>query len=253
MKTVFLSYSHRDMRHAENLLLHLKLLERQGVIEALYDREIEPGDHLDESIQTLMDSASIVLLLISANFLACDYCYEVELQYLRSRQEIGLVRLIPVILSPCDWKSSPLGRFKALPADGKPIVKYDCQDDAFLEISGAIRGICESRNREPTHSSVSSSKQEIDCKRLHTTHIDYLELQLRTEFSVRDYHDFLMKSFEHIEDYFERSLRVLRKKYPSIQTRFIKIDKTSFEARVHTPRPNQDLICGIWMRSEMGW
>ena len=134
MKSVFHSYSCKDMRHAENLLVRLKLLERQRVIETLVDKEINPGDHLDEGIQIFMGSASVVLFLVSANFFASDYCYEVELQHLRSQQEIGLVRLIPVILSPCDWKSSSLGRFKSLPVDGKPILQYDCQDDAFFEI-----------------------------------------------------------------------------------------------------------------------
>src|SRR5512135_1983553 len=72
---VFVSYSHRDDDLREELLRHLSILRRQGVIAGWHDRLIGAGTEWRGQIDAHLDSARIILLLVSANFLASDYCY----------------------------------------------------------------------------------------------------------------------------------------------------------------------------------
>ncbi len=63
-----------------------------------------------------------------------------ELETAIKRHEAGLARMVPLILSSCDWKSSPLGKLKALPRDAKPIAKWWNREDAYSDIA---TGICD--------------------------------------------------------------------------------------------------------------
>jgi tetratricopeptide (TPR) repeat protein len=78
-------------------------------------------------------------LLVTANFLASDYCHDVELRYAMEQHEQGNARVIPVILRPCDWKTTSFARLQALPTDGKPVVSWKDRDDAFLNVVEGIR------------------------------------------------------------------------------------------------------------------
>ena len=119
MVSVFVSYSHRDEDLRKELETHLALLSRQGIIDVWHDRRIGPGDELHRQINSHLVTADIILLLISADFLASDYCHDVEMKRAIERHDNG-ARVIPVILRPCDWNSAPFGSLRAVPKDGSP-------------------------------------------------------------------------------------------------------------------------------------
>ncbi len=77
--TLFFSYSHQDETLRDELDKHLSLLERQGVLSSWHDRQIVPGSEWAGQIDQHLEQAQIILLLISADFLASDYCYGREL------------------------------------------------------------------------------------------------------------------------------------------------------------------------------
>jgi hypothetical protein len=145
---VFFSYSHRDEPLRDELSKHLKLLERQGFVKSWHDRRIAPGDEWRSAIDENLRAADIILLLISADFLASDYCFDVEMQTALERHERGEARVVPIILRPVDWRSSPFGKLKALPKDGKPVVTFASQDSAFEEIAAEIRRLIENEPGE---------------------------------------------------------------------------------------------------------
>jgi TIR domain-containing protein len=78
--SVFYSYAHQDEALRQQLEAHLSLLCRQGLISEWHDREILPGAEWAGEIDAHLQTASIILLLISANLLASDYCYDIEMQ-----------------------------------------------------------------------------------------------------------------------------------------------------------------------------
>lgn len=76
MATVFFSYTHHDESMRDELEIHLAMLKRQGLIEAWHDRRIGAGNEIDHTINVHLESANIILLLVSPHFLASDYCLE---------------------------------------------------------------------------------------------------------------------------------------------------------------------------------
>lgn len=120
--------------------MHLAPLKREGVIESWHDHRISAGDEFDKVIAEEMEKADVMLLLISPDFLASSYCYDVELTRAIQRHDQRLARVIPVILRPCDWRSSPFAKLKVAPKDGKPVTKWLDRDDAFLDVVDHIRG-----------------------------------------------------------------------------------------------------------------
>jgi len=65
------------------------------------------------------------------------------------RHRCGETRVIPIILRPCDWQSAPFGKLKALPTDSKPVTKHQTLDDAFLDITRAIREVIQQLGPAP--------------------------------------------------------------------------------------------------------
>ncbi len=138
---VFFSYAHEDEELRDELAKHLKLLERQKVIAAWHDREIGAGTEWKHSIEQRLNSAQVILLLISADFLASDFCWGVELRRAMERHEAGEARVIPVILRPVDWRSAQFDKLQALPKNALPITTWSNQDEAFLDIARGIRQV----------------------------------------------------------------------------------------------------------------
>ena len=128
---VFFSYAHEDEALRDALATHLRLLERQGIIAGWHDRRILPGGAWAGAIDDHLQRARIILLLVSADFLASDYSYDVEVQQAMARHDAGAARVIPVILRPVDWHSAPFGTLQALPKDGHPVTSWSNRDEAF--------------------------------------------------------------------------------------------------------------------------
>lgn len=110
MASVFFSYSHKDEALRDQLESHLALLKNQGLIDAWYDRRIVAGDEVDDAIFSKLESADIVLLLVSSDFISSPYCYSREMMRAMERHEASEARVIPVILRHCVWQGAPFGK-----------------------------------------------------------------------------------------------------------------------------------------------
>ena len=144
--TLFYSYSHKDEALRDKLNTHLKLLERHGLISSWHDRAIGAGREWEKVISEQLEAAEIILLLISADFLASDYIYDVELKRTMERHENGEARVIPVILRACDWHPAPFGKLQALPKDAQPVTSWPNQDEAYTNIARGIRAVAKELN-----------------------------------------------------------------------------------------------------------
>jgi hypothetical protein len=146
---VFFSYSHRDEVLRDDLAKHLHLLERQGIITRWHDRCITGGTEWAGSIDEHLRTADIILLLVSADFLASDYCYDVEVRRAMERHEAREARIIPIILRAADWHSAPFGKLQALPKDGRAVTSWSNQDEAFFDIARGIRSVAQELAQNP--------------------------------------------------------------------------------------------------------
>jgi HEAT repeat protein len=133
-------YAPEDASLKRELENHLSPLVRRGLISLWSVDEIVPGDKSVGEIEHHVDTAQIILLLISANFFASEDCDKAMMHSLLMRKKEH-VHVIPVILRPVDWKASPIGTLRVLPAKGKPVTKWRDHNDAFWRIAEVIQEI----------------------------------------------------------------------------------------------------------------
>ena len=142
---VFFSYSRKDSSLCDQLEEHLSLLRRQGVIESWHDRKIGSGDEWKGEIDKHLEEAQIILLLISASFVASRYCYDVEMKRAMERHQAGEARVIPIILRKVDWHGALFGKLQALPKNATPVTSWRNRDEAFANVVAGIRAVVEKR------------------------------------------------------------------------------------------------------------
>jgi internalin A len=134
---VFISYSHKDDSLRKELETQLVLLNRLGLIETWNDRRITPGQEWEKQIDQNLSRAHIILLLISPDFMASDYCYDSEMNLALDRNQKGAT-VIPVIVRDVDWKLAPFRNLQVLPQDGLPVTKWPDRDSAWKAVSEGI-------------------------------------------------------------------------------------------------------------------
>ena len=232
MVTLFFSYSHRDEELRNELEIHLSALKRQGLIDTWHDRRIGAGDIIDHVISENLESADIILLLVSPYFIASDYCYDVELTRSLERHHSGEARVIPVILHPCDWRPLPFGTLLAVPKDGKPISKFPNPHDAFLEVSTAIRKCAEELKKIVESPSESSGSKSPIIFRPDVVRSSNLRVKKLFNDIERD--RFQTEAFEYIANFFENSLGELAKRNAHIETEFRRIDANQFTGAIYS-------------------
>ncbi|MDT5060674.1 MAG: hypothetical protein QOH63_1133 [Acidobacteriota bacterium] len=138
------------------------MLQRDGVIKGWHDRRIIASQEWDGKINEHLNSADIILLLVSSDFLASKYCYDIEVIRAMERHDAGETRVIPIILRPCDWQTAPFGKVQGLPKDAKPVTRWDDKDEAFLDIARGIRRAVEDiRAKLHTETSLSAEGTQL--------------------------------------------------------------------------------------------
>ena len=140
---VFYCYAHEDKALRATLEKHLGNLKRQELITGWSDRNIDAGKEWAKEIDSNLNAANIILLLISPDFMHSEYCYSIEMRHALERHENGIARVIPIILRPVEYEGAPFSRLQALPTDAVPVTdrKWRTRDEAFLDIAQGIRKV----------------------------------------------------------------------------------------------------------------
>lgn len=237
-KKLFISYSHADAAQLATLKTHLKPLERSSVIEPWFDGYLLPGDDIDSNVRTALEQAELIALLVSPDFMASDYCYDVEMQTAVSRHDQGSARVVPIILRESQWHSAPFGRLVAVPTDGKPIMSahWPDKDHAWTlvakGIEAAARGAAKStpsRTSPPTPTVASG--------------IEPMSVMAHKKFTDRDRDDFRHSAFDHIAVRFETSLSALN---GDLSGAFRRIDANRFTGTIYRSG-TKAAGCTLWV------
>ena len=134
---LFYSYAQEDeVWHAE-LEKSLSELRRNQINTWSYQQIIAGQDRMQE-IDSHLNAAQVILLLISRHYLASDHCYN-EMKRAIERHNAGTAHVIPILLSPCDWQDAPFAHLQSLPMNQEPITCWSHFDQALLEIVQGIR------------------------------------------------------------------------------------------------------------------
>jgi hypothetical protein len=153
---VFYAYAYEDEALRFELEKHLSLLHRQGLIAAWHNRHILAGTDWTQAIDTHLEQASMILLLVSSDFLASDYSYGIEMQRAIARHEAKQARVIPILLRPVDWQGAPFAHLQALPTNAKAITAWPNQDEAFTSVAISLRQVIEHLDQLATSMPASS-------------------------------------------------------------------------------------------------
>lgn len=145
------AYERRDERLRNELEKHLSSLRNQGYISDWHSRKIVAGKEWEKEIDEHLNTARLILLLVSPDFMASNYCNDVEVKRAMERHEAGKARVIPIILRPVDWHNAPFSKLQALPGNGKPVSSWQNTDEALYHIAQEIRTAIESLPVEKTH------------------------------------------------------------------------------------------------------
>lgn len=140
---VFCSYAQEDQIWLGKLETHFSLLKSQGLISTWHNRLVPPGTNQEEDIDSHLHSASVILLLISADFLASDYCTGIEMTRALERHQAHEAHVIPILLRPVHRKGAPFEHLQVLPTNGRPITTWSDQDDAFADVTEGIQDLLE--------------------------------------------------------------------------------------------------------------
>jgi hypothetical protein len=138
---IFCSYSHKDEPLRQRFDDHVASLRNEGLVQVWTDRLIPPGEQWAESIDRRLNSADIITLFVSADFLASAYCWQKEFKRALERAEAGEVFLVPILVRACDWEEGPLGRFQAVPEEKKPVTSWSNRDEAWRNVAKSLRGL----------------------------------------------------------------------------------------------------------------
>lgn len=144
---LFYSYSNKDEPLRGGLESHLTALQRQNLLSTWSYRDICAGEDWRRTIDRRLLAADIILLLVSADFIASDYCWKVEMKTALDRHRQRKAIVVPVILKPCDWQSARFARLQALPEGAKPVVNWRSRDHAWTNVATSIRRLVEERLR----------------------------------------------------------------------------------------------------------
>jgi predicted aspartyl protease len=144
---VFCAYSHKDETLRNELETHISILKRRGIVSVWHDRRISGGMEWAHKIDDHLNRADIILLLVSADFIDSDYCYNKEMTRAMERHELEEARVIPVILRDCYWDLAPFSKLLAFPKDGKPVATWITRDEAFKDVAIGIRNVAEELRR----------------------------------------------------------------------------------------------------------
>ncbi|MBK7870926.1 MAG: toll/interleukin-1 receptor domain-containing protein [Saprospiraceae bacterium] len=143
---VFISYAHKDEAFKDELMIHLKPLERGGIIDVWQDREIDAGDTWNAEIQEALLKARVILFLVSSDFMASDFIHREEMKRAIEKHKQDKVSIVPVWIRPSANSYSELDQFQSLPKDRKPVSKWDDRDEAWVNVVQALRRLFDKLN-----------------------------------------------------------------------------------------------------------
>ena len=136
---IFCSYSHKDDELRQQFDSHVALLRRQKLVETWSDHRILAGNDWAGDIGEHLNSADIIALFVSSDFLASDYCYEKEMERAMEREKKKEAVVVPIVVRPCDWRDAPFAHLQATPPDAKPVTLWENRDAAWTAVAKSLK------------------------------------------------------------------------------------------------------------------
>jgi len=237
-KKLFISYSHADAALLAMLKTHLKPLERATVVAPWFDGYLLPGDDIDVRVRSALERAELIALLVSPDFLASDYCYDIEMQTGVARHERGEARVVPIIARDCQWHGTPFGRLVAVPTDGKPITSshWPDKDEAWTIVAKGIEAAARSTPERKEFTSGQSDESALPRSAP-------MAVVSKKKLTDKDRDEFKHSAFDYIARRFDDSIAALD---GDLSGSFRRIDANRFTSTIY--RSGSKVAgCTVWI------
>lgn len=215
----FISYAHVDDRRRERLHKHLAMLNREKLISVWSDHEILAGDRFADKIDEALEQAGLFIALLSPDYLASNYCYEKEFQRALQLNEAGQLRIVGVVVEPCDWRSSPFADLVVLPKSGKAIPDWANENTAYLNVVEELRRVLK-QPPAPSPAAAESTGQP------HTAQAR--RYRVKQDFDAIQRAEFGESAFQTIGDYFRRACSEMHEASEHLRARFSDLGRDAF-------------------------
>src|SRR5579859_4623213 len=138
---VFIAYSRKDKKIADQLLERLKPLERKNSAFILYSDKFLLGSKQEFQAK----QASIILWLISENFLASSYFQTIaaKVREASGPRKEGHVRVIPIIVRPSNWLGVLINTLHILLTSRKSITASIDPEVVFFTLTQSVQKVAE--------------------------------------------------------------------------------------------------------------
>ena len=136
---VFCCYAREDQELLEHLKKNLVPLQRSGQITIWSETNLNAGIEWEKELHKHLESADVILLLISPDFMASDYCYSIEMKRAIERHDQGIAYIFPILLRPTHWENAPFAQLQVIPTNATPVTKWFDRDDAFHDVTSHIK------------------------------------------------------------------------------------------------------------------
>lgn len=148
---LLLMYHENDTALREELEKYLAPLRGSGLIETWHEGKMLAGSNIDQTIAQHLQTAHIIVPLITADFMASDKLYEQDLQTALQRHQNGTAKLVPILMTPYDLYDTVFEDLNTLlpKPRGKAISQKPNRAEALASITADIRQIIE-RFKNPT-------------------------------------------------------------------------------------------------------
>ena len=140
---VFFSYSHKDESYLDELRTHLANLREEGLICDWHDRAIRPGEEWEAAILDHLNQADVIVLLVSPDFNASNFCRRVEMARAIQRHQEGTALLVPMVVRQVESLPAEIAHLQAIPKDLKPISSFRRKDEGYVQVARALRSVLE--------------------------------------------------------------------------------------------------------------
>jgi hypothetical protein len=128
---VFISYSHKDAKWLDRLMVHLKPLKLAGITDVWADTRIDPGQIWRDEIKQALAETKVAILLVSIDFINSDFISTDELPPLLMAAKNEGVSILQVIVGPCEkrFKKTPtLEQFQTVNKPELPLSKMSTNE-----------------------------------------------------------------------------------------------------------------------------
>jgi TIR domain-containing protein/HEAT repeat protein len=207
---VFYSYSHKDAELRDRLGTYLAPLVHQRKIVEWHDRKIEPGANWETEISSQLEFAHLILLLVSADFLASEYCFGVEVETALTRLKRGEVKVVPVLLKPCLWKESRFSELQIIPREAKAITSWTSPEEALSDVADEISKLVSAPPPSPPSEHPASHRFDSSLDLVRRQVCSYAHLYERTRQRMRPSHERTYR----MEQIFEKMRVLATASYP---------------------------------------